>query len=238
MRAETMTSSSNSGAAVPVITVDGPSGVGKGTVSRGLAARLGWQRLDSGALYRILALSAVDAGIALSDTDAVAALASGLDIRFTGDHEDNEAIWVNGRDIKSAVRAESTGGLASQIAAAPAVRAALLQRQKDFRVAPGLIGDGRDMGTVVFPDARLKLFLTASAEERAQRRLRQLRAAGQDAILADLCTEISTRDERDRTRTVAPLVPASDAILIDTTHLNPTQVAERVEGLVKDRGFL
>ncbi len=225
-------------ASVPVITVDGPSGVGKGTVSRGLAARLGWQRLDSGALYRILALSAVDAGIALSDTDAVAALAGGLDIRFTGDHEDNEAIWVNGRDIKSAVRAEATGGLASQIAAAPAVRAALLQRQKDFRVAPGLIGDGRDMGTVVFPDAALKLFLTASAEERARRRLLQLRAAGQDAILADLCTEISTRDERDRTRTVAPLVPASDAILIDTTHLNPTQVAERIEGLVKDRGFL
>lgn len=223
---------------VPVITVDGPSGVGKGTVSRGLAARLGWHRLDSGALYRILALAAIEAGIALSDTDAVAALAGGLDIRFTGDHEDNEAIWVNGRDIKSAVRSESTGGLASQIAAAPAVRAALLQRQKDFRLAPGLIGDGRDMGTVVFPDAGLKLFLTASAEERAHRRLRQLRAAGQDAILADLCTEISTRDERDRTRTVAPLVPASDAILIDTTHLNPTQVADRVEGLVKDRGFL
>ncbi len=225
-------------AAIPVITVDGPSGVGKGTVTRGLATRLGWHRLDSGALYRILALAAIDAGIALSDTDAVAALAGGLDIRFTGDHEDNEAIWVNGRDVRATVRSESTGGLASQIAAAPAVRAALLQRQKDFRVAPGLIGDGRDMGTVVFPDAPLKLFLTASAEERARRRLRQLRAAGQDAILADLCIEISTRDERDRTRTVAPLVPASDAILIDTTLLNPTQVAERIDDLIKDRGFL
>lgn len=228
----------NSSSAVPVITVDGPSGVGKGTVSRGLAEKLGWHRLDSGALYRILALAAVDAGVSLRDTDAVAALAPKLDIRFTGDHEDNEAIWVDGRNLRDRVRAEATGGLASQIAAAPAVRAALLQRQKDFRVAPGLIGDGRDMGTVVFPDAALKLFLTASAEERARRRLRQLSAAGQSAILEDLCTEISTRDERDRTRSVAPLVPASDAILIDTTFLNPTQVAERIDGLLKDRGFL
>ena len=228
----------NSSSAVPVITVDGPSGVGKGTVSRGLAEKLGWHRLDSGALYRILALAAVDAGVSLLDTDAVAALAPKLDIRFTGDHEDNEAIWVDGRNLRDRVRAEATGGLASQIAAAPAVRAALLQRQKDFRVAPGLIGDGRDMGTVVFPDAALKLFLTASAEERARRRLRQLSAAGQSAILEDLCTEISTRDERDRTRSVAPLVPASDAILIDTTFLNPTQVAERIDDLLKDRGFL
>jgi cytidylate kinase len=228
----------NSSSAVPVITVDGPSGVGKGTVSRGLAEKLGWHRLDSGALYRILALVAVDAGVSLRDTDAVAALAPKLDIRFTGDHEDNEAIWVDGRNLRDRVRAEATGGLASQIAAAPAVRAALLQRQKDFRVAPGLIGDGRDMGTVVFPDAALKLFLTASAEERARRRLRQLSAAGQSAILEDLCTEISTRDERDRTRSVAPLVPASDAILIDTTFLNPTQVAERIDDLLKDRGFL
>jgi len=228
----------NSSSAVPVITVDGPSGVGKGTVSRGLAEKLGWHRLDSGALYRILALAAVDAGVSLSDTDAVAALAPKLDIRFTGDHEDNEAIWVDGRNLRDRVRAEATGGLASQIAAAPAVRAALLQRQKDFRIAPGLIGDGRDMGTVVFPDAALKLFLTASAEERARRRLRQLSAAGQSAILEDLCTEISTRDERDRTRSVAPLVPASDAILIDTTFLSPTQVAERIDDLLKDRGFL
>lgn len=228
----------NSSSAVPVITVDGPSGVGKGTVSRGLAEKLGWHRLDSGALYRILALAAVDAGVSLRDTDAVAALAPKLDIRFTGDHEDNEAIWVDGRNLRDRVRAEATGGLASQIAAAPAVRAALLQRQKDFRVAPGLIGDGRDMGTVVFPDAALKLFLTASAEERARRRLRQLSAAGQSAILEDLCTEISTRDERDRTRSVAPLVPASDAILIDTTFLSPTQVAERIDDLLKDRGFL
>ncbi|SHH05363.1 cytidylate kinase [Hydrocarboniphaga daqingensis] len=228
----------NSSSAVPVITVDGPSGVGKGTVSRGLAEKLGWHRLDSGALYRILALAAVDAGVSLRDTDAVAALAPKLDIRFTGDHEDNEAIWVDGRNLRDRVRAEATGGLASQIAAAPAVRAALLQRQKDFRVAPGLIGDGRDMGTVVFPDAALKLFLTASAEERARRRLRQLSAAGQSAILEDLSTEISTRDERDRTRSVAPLVPASDAILIDTTFLSPTQVAERIDDLLKDRGFL
>lgn len=238
MPLHTPTSPAPAASPVPVITVDGPSGVGKGTVTRGLAARLGWHRLDSGALYRILALAALDAGLVLSDIDAVAALAAGLDIRFTGDHEDNEGIWVNGRDLRQAVRAEATGGLASQIAAAPPVRAALLQRQRDFRVAPGLVGDGRDMGTVVFPDAALKLFLTASAEERARRRLLQLRASGQEAILADLCIEIRTRDERDRTRSVAPLVPASDAILIDTTTLTPAEVSAQIDDLLKDRGFL
>ena len=223
---------------VPVITVDGPSGVGKGTVSRGLAERLGWHRLDSGALYRILALAALKAGVSLDDGESVAELAARLDIRFTGEHEDSEAIWVGGVDLKSEIRQETAGELASRIAAHPAVRAALLQRQKDFRIAPGLIGDGSDMGTIVFPDAKLKLFLTASAEERARRRLLQLSAIGHSARLRDLCTEISARDERDRTRTVAPLVPATDAILIDTTLLNPQQVAERIDDLLKDRGFL
>lgn len=226
------------GQGASVIAVDGPSGVGKGMVVRGLSRRLGWHRLDSGALYRILALSAQRAGIDLSDTARVAALASQLDIRFEGDTEDNERIVVNGENIVAGVRSETTGGLASQIATAPAVRDALLQRQRDFRVGPGLIADGRDMGTVVFPDAELKIFLTASAEERARRRANQLSARGQVVRLADLSAEIRARDERDRTRAVAPLVPAPDAIEIDTSLLNPAQVFERIDELLKTRGFL
>lgn len=224
---------------IPVITVDGPSGVGKGMVTRGLALRLpGWHRLDSGALYRILALSATRAGIDLADVDAVAALAAKLEISFDGDTEDDEAIVVNGVNLVAEIRAECTGGLASQIATATVVRDALLQRQHDFRQAPGLIADGRDMGTVVFPDAGLKIFLTASAEERARRRAAQLSARGQVVTLADLSAEIRARDERDRTRAVAPLVPAPDAFMIDTSLLNPAQVFERIDELLKTQGFL
>jgi len=221
-----------------VIAVDGPSGVGKGMVVRGLASRLGWHRLDSGALYRILALAAQAASIDLTDTDRVAALAANLDIRFDGDSEEDERIVVDGVDLVKDVRSETTGGLASQIATAPAIRAALLQRQRDFRVAPGLIADGRDMGTVVFPDAELKIFLTASAEERAKRRANQLSTRGQVVRLADLSAEIRARDERDRTRAVAPLVPAPDAVEIDTSLLNPAQVFERIDELLKTRGFI
>lgn len=225
--------------AIPVITVDGPSGVGKGMVTRGLALRLpGWHRLDSGALYRILALSATRAGIELADVGAVAALAAKLEISFDGDTEDDEAIVVNGVNLVAEIRAESTGGLASQIATATEVREALLQRQRDFRQAPGLIADGRDMGTVVFPDAGLKIFLTASPEERARRRAAQLSARGQVVTLAALSAEIRARDERDRTRAVAPLVPAPDAFMIDTSLLNPAQVFERIDELLKTQGFL
>ncbi len=220
-----------------VIAVDGPSGVGKGMVVRGLAKRLGWHRLDSGALYRILALSAQHASIDLADTDRVASLAARLDIHFGGSTEEDESIVVNGVDLVHQLRSETTGGLASKIATAPAVRAALLQRQRDFRVEPGLIADGRDMGTVVFPDAELKLFLTASAEERARRRANQLSARGQVVRLADLSAEIRARDERDRTRAVAPLVPAPDAVEIDTSFLNPAQVFERIDELLKTRGL-
>lgn len=219
---------------VPVIAVDGPSGVGKGLVTRWLAMRLpGWHRLDSGALYRILALAAQRRGVDLRDLAAVAALAPALDIRFAGTTEEDEAILVGGVDWTQDVRRESTGALASQIAADPGVRAALLQRQKDFRCAPGLIADGRDMGTVVFPDARLKIFMDASVEERAQRRFKQLSAKGITATLAPLCEEIRARDERDRTRPVAPLVPANDAQLIDTTGLSPDAVLARVEALLQ-----
>jgi len=217
---------------IPVITVDGPSGVGKGMVTRWLASQTGYHRLDSGALYRILALAAVARGIALESVDAVAALASQLDIRFVGETEDDEAILVDGENWTRQVRTEQTGALASQIAAAPVVRAALLQRQHDFRQAPGLIADGRDMGTVVFADATLKLFMDASPEERATRREKQLRNAGIAVNFAALCQEIRARDARDRGRPVAPLKPADDAHLIDTTGLSPDEVIHRVKSLL------
>lgn len=220
---------------VPVIAVDGPSGVGKGMATRWLATRTGWHRLDSGALYRILALAAVHAGIPLDAHDRVAALAGNLNIRFVGETEADEAILVNGADWTQEIRAETTGNLASQIATAPVVRAALLQRQRDFREAPGLIADGRDMGTVVFPDARLKIFLDASAEARAQRRHAQLSRKGASVNLADLFAEVRARDERDRKRAIAPLVAADDAITIDTTSLSVPQVLAELEVLLRQR---
>ncbi len=222
-----------SNGAIPVIAVDGPSGVGKGLVTRWLAGRLGYHRLDSGALYRILALAAERRRLSLDDAGAVAALAPQLDIRFVGATENAEAILVDGADWTQDVRRESTGALASRIAVIPEVRAALFQRQKDFRVAPGLIGDGRDMGTVVFPDAVLKLFMDASVDERAQRRLKQLSAKGIAATIAPLREEIRARDERDRNRPIAPLRPAEGAEVVDTTGLLPEQVIAKVEALLQ-----
>ena len=222
---------------VPVIAVDGPAGVGKGVVTRWLMTHTGWHRLDSGALYRILALAAHRAGIPLDESQRVAAFASALDIRFTGETEADEAILVNGENWTSALREETTGDLASRIATATVVRDALLQRQRDFRTAPGLIADGRDMGTVVFPDAVLKLFLDASAEARAERRHRQLSRKGLDVNLADLFAEVRARDERDRTRTVAPLVAAEDAVTIDTTVMGVQEVLQVVAALLKARNL-
>ena len=219
--------------------MDGPSGVGKGMVTRALRARLlGWHLLDSGALYRLLALAALQKSIDLADASAVAAVAPALKIEFLEKKNQQEAIFLNGLDVTSQVRAETTGGLASRIASLPQVRRALFDRQMAFRIAPGLIADGRDMGTVVFPDAALKIFLEASTEERAKRRYAQLREMGQNAILDDLRTEILQRDERDRARAVAPLIPAEDAVMIDTTSLTPAQVLAKVDELLKSRGLI
>lgn len=222
---------------VPVITVDGPSGVGKGLVTRWIADRTGFHRLDSGALYRILALAAEQTGVAFDEGSAVAQLAPRLDIRFEGKAEGDEIIRVNGVDWTDAVRAETTGAMASRIASLPEVRAALLQRQMDFRQPPGLIADGRDMGTVVFPDARLKIFMDASPEERARRRHKQLSDRGIGAKLTDLCEEIRLRDARDRHRSIAPLKPADGAEVVDTTGLSPADVLAKIELLMQRYGF-
>lgn len=219
--------------------MDGPSGVGKGMVTRALKARLpGWHLLDSGALYRLLALAAQQRSVDLADAASVAAIAPALNIEFLENIDNKEVIYLNGLDVTPQVRAEATGGLASRIASLPAVRQALFERQLAFRMAPGLIADGRDMGTVVFPDATLKIFLEASAEERAKRRFAQLREMGQNAILDDLRAEILQRDERDRARAIAPLIPAEDAVTIDTTSLTPAQVLAKVDELLKSRGLI
>ncbi len=199
---------------VPVITIDGPSGSGKGTLGRTLAKELGWHFLDSGALYRLVALAALERGIPLDDEPALARLARELDVRFD---VDSDAVWLDGRPVGDRLRTEEVGNAASKVAALPGVREALLDRQRAFRRPPGLVADGRDMGTVVFPDADLKFFVTASVEERARRRVEQLRQKGIEADFEAIAREIAERDRRDRERPVAPLRPAEDAILIDTT---------------------
>lgn len=222
----------------PVIAVDGPSGVGKGMVTRALTRRLGWHLLDSGALYRALALAARSAGLELDDTSGVAALAPAMQLQFDSDAQGRERIVLNGADVTRELRSESTGWLASRIASIPLIREVLFERQRQFRQAPGLIADGRDMGTVVFPDAVLKIFLEASAEARALRRQRQLSESGQNANLDDLRAEIIQRDQRDRGRAVSPLIPARDAVTMDTTLLTPEQVLAEVDVLLKSRGLL
>jgi cytidylate kinase len=208
---------------IPVIAIDGPSASGKGTIAQIVAARLGFNYLDSGALYRLLALAAGHAGIPLADEGALADLASRMDIRFEG-----ADIWLEGAKVGDELRGEACAAMASRVAALPAVRAALLEKQRAFRVAPGLVTDGRDMGSVVFPDAILKVYLTASAEARADRRYKQLTEKGMGANIAALLLEIRARDERDSKRSVAPLQQAPDAVLLDTTHLNIEQAVEEV----------
>ncbi|MGM9489804.1 bifunctional 3-phosphoshikimate 1-carboxyvinyltransferase/cytidylate kinase [Ideonella sp. YS5] len=215
---------------VPVITVDGPTASGKGTLAAEVASRLGYHLLDSGALYRATALAAQDAGISLEDEAALATLAGRLELRFTGHH-----VFLNGRDITDPLRLESTGGMASRVSVHPGVRQALHGLQLSFRRVPGLVADGRDMGTVVFPDADLKVFLTASVEARAQRRHKQLISKGNPANIEDLRADIQMRDERDRSRAVAPLKPAEDAMLLDNSSLSVEDSIDQVLGWWQQR---
>ncbi len=202
---------------IPVITIDGPSGAGKGTVAHLLAGELGWNLLDSGALYRVTAYACDMEGLGLGDESVVAEIARHLDVRFVRADSGEILVYYKDRDASRTIRTEEGGRGASTVGAMPLVRKALLERQRDFRQAPGLVADGRDMGTVVFPDAPLKFFLTASAEERAQRRYKQLKDKGESVNLARLLRDIQERDERDSSRSVSPLLPADDAIVIDSS---------------------
>ncbi len=219
---------------IPVITIDGPSGSGKGTICSLLAAKLKWHLLDSGALYRLVAFGALKHGIDFTDTDKIVNYAQKLDIRFNVSEPNPEtgatevAVILEGEAVGDGIRTEKCANNASKVAAIPAVRAALLERQRQFLVPPGLIADGRDMGTVVFPEAKLKIYLTASAEERAKRRFKQLKDKGIESTIAGLISEITERDERDMNRPVAPLKPAEDAHVIDTSSMPINEVIEHV----------
>lgn len=223
---------------VPVITIDGPGGSGKGTIAGLLAKRLGWNLLDSGALYRLLAFAARNHGVDYTNEETLTRLAAHLDVQFVAGDDGEQHIVLEGEDVTRSIRGEEIGAGASQVAALPAVRDALLERQRAFREAPGLVADGRDMGTVVFDDAELKVYLTASSQERAERRHKQLLQKGQPASLASLLDEIVARDERDMNRSVAPLKPADDAILIDSTSMSIEEVLERVHAEAQKRDLV
>jgi CMP/dCMP kinase len=221
----------------PVVTIDGPSGSGKGTVSRLLALRVGWHLLDSGALYRVVALAGRLTGLAPDDVAGHTRIAEQMHVEFDCDPSGAERIWLDGTDVAAAVRDETAGAGASRVAAWPGVRDALVPRQRAAAVLPGLIADGRDMGTVIFPEARLKIFLTATAEERAKRRHKQLKGKDSDVSLAGLSREIAERDRRDTTRLVAPLVPAADAIGLDSTTLSAVEVTDAIVALGRTRAL-
>ncbi|MEM9102578.1 MAG: (d)CMP kinase [Pseudomonadota bacterium] len=222
----------------PVITVDGPSGAGKGTVCRMLAKQLGFHYLDSGALYRLLALAAKLHGVDLTNEEALSVLAAHLDVQFLSDDNGQPKIVLEGEVVTRDIRTEEAGAGASKVAAIASVREALLRRQRSFKASPGLVADGRDMGTVVFPQAELKVFLTASAQERAERRLKELRESGLDANIGQILKAIEERDERDRNRPIAPLVPADDAFEIDTTDVSIDDVFARISTLVKQKNIV
>ena len=218
---------------IPVITIDGPSGSGKGTVAVRIAEELGFTLLDSGALYRSVGIAALRGEIDLRDHQQIAELARHLDIEFGVSSPDS--VWLDGEDVSLEIRTDIGSELASQIGAIPAAREALYERQLAFRKAPGLVADGRDMGTVVFQDAIIKIYLTARPEERAQRRYKQLIDKGIDASLADLLRDLKERDARDSERPISPLKPAKDAVVLDTTDLHIDQVVEQVLDLVSER---
>jgi cytidylate kinase len=222
---------------IPIITIDGPSGTGKGTLASRLTRRLGWHLLDSGALYRVVAYRAQQLGIALNEAHELANLAGALPLDFQIEG-DAVQILLNAVDITDELRSETAGSAASQVAALPEVRSALLVYQREFLRPPGLVADGRDMGTVVFPAANLKIFLTGSPKIRAERRYKQLKQKGIDVNLARLSEEIAARDRRDEQREVSPLLPASDAIILDTTALNIASVEDSVKALARDRGLM
>ncbi len=221
----------------PVITVDGPSGAGKGTLSHMLADTLGWHLLDSGALYRVTGQACLIEGVSWADEQAVTAVARSLEVTFTSDSTGEILVAYKGRDVSQAIRTEEGGRGASTVAAIPTVREALLARQREFCTAPGLVADGRDMGTVVFPAADLKIFLTASAEVRAERRYKQLIAKGESVTLPRLLEDIEERDARDRSRTVSPLCPAEDAIVLDSSAMPIPQVFELAMSKVQGKGL-
>ena len=218
----------------PVVTIDGPSGAGKGTISIMLAKQLDWHFLDSGAIYRVLAIASMHHQIESDDEAGLVPLASGLDVSFETTASGSKII-LEGEDVTYSIRTEEVGAVASKIASLPRVREALLRRQRAFKQSPGLVADGRDMGTVVFPQAEAKIFLTASAEERAERRYKQLKEKGHDVSITRLLADIQARDERDSNRAVAPLVPADDAFVVDSTALSIPQVLEKVADFVKGK---
>ena len=221
---------------VPVITIDGPSGSGKGTLARRIKGWLGWHLLDSGSLYRLVALEARRGGTDFEDEAALAVVAVELGAEFVDEEEETKVVLC-GSDVTDELRSEACGTDASSLAAYPAVRAALLARQRAFLEPPGLVADGRDMGTVVFPHADLKIYLTASTEERARRRYKQLKQKGMSVNLAQLLGDIAERDRRDKQRTVSPLKPAIDAVLLDTTLMDVSAVEDQIKRLVRDTGL-
>jgi CMP/dCMP kinase len=220
---------------VPVLTIDGPSGSGKGTIARAVAQALEWRLLDSGALYRLVALAGRQASISLDDAAALARLAETFDIRFGSDASGGELIELKGLNVTRDIRTEQAGNDASKVAELPAVRRALLERQRRFAAPPGLVADGRDMGTVVFPDAQVKIFLTASLAERAARRHKQLKEKGVTATLAGLSLTIAERDARDINRAASPLVAGSDAVMLDTTGMPVDAVVSSVLEIARGR---
>ncbi|WP_281557245.1 (d)CMP kinase [Thalassomonas sp. RHCl1] len=219
---------------IPVITVDGPSGAGKGTVAKIIADQLGWHLLDSGAIYRVLAVAIQHHNVSVEEEEPLIPMAAHLDVQFEVTGEEVKII-LEGENVTHSIRTEEIGELASKVAAFPRVREALLRRQRAFKMSPGLVADGRDMGTVVFPDAPVKVFLTASAEERAERRFKQLKEKGFDVKIGRLLDDIRQRDERDRTRPVAPLVPAEGALTVDSTSLSIQEVVNKILSFTNEK---